>query len=162
MTAGAVKLTAGVGLPGSVVVLGFFASHGQTPAAAAEALRQFGVLLTLVTGVFSAVWWHQSADLARVEPNQAHPAEEANTLNGAAATLTALALIASVYTNLSPWSSGGVVAASSFLLLLGMSGVELVGASVICFRQPLRPRVVLGLLILGFAAAAFVLKCLGL
>ena len=108
------------------------ASRARSSEDEADALRALGLLLTVVVGVFSAVWWHQSATLGDDEAAEAR--ETAKALNGAAATATGLALIGSVFSSVAWSSAEGGLAAAAFLLLLAMSGGEIWGAASASFR----------------------------
>ncbi len=136
--------------------------RARTPAAAIDALRSLGTLLTLATGILSAVWWHQSATLSghptRTAPAGSDRESEATVLNAAAATATGLALIGGVFSGLA-WSSlEGSLAASTFLILLAMSGDELRNAAKLSVRQGLPPRSALAFLVLVAASLLFVFQ----
>ena len=148
-------------LAASVCLLAWVAvERSPTPEAAADSLRALGMLMTLVTGAFSATWWHQSADLSNRLADQELPDKdrqrEANLLNGAAATSTALALIASVFSSLQWNSLEGRLAGASFLALLAISGGEIREAAAASMRQRLRARSMLGIAILVVATALFI------
>ena len=157
------------GLGGAILValLGLLALRGGFSASGTESsVRDLATLLALVFGILSAVWWHQSANIANdvIDRRQDHPApddrqreKDANILSGAAATATALALIASVLASL-PWpSSGATLCAVGFLLLVGMSGDDIRHAGRISMRERLRLRAVIGFAVLGVLLALFVL-----
>ena len=149
----------------ALVLLGALAvGRARTPGSAIEAVRALGTLLTVVTGLFSALWWHQSASLADSVPTSEITGPErqrsANLLNAAAATATGLALLGGVFSNLSWRTPEGALAGSAFLLLLAMSGNEIRGAAMLSFRQGLRPRSALAFLILLLASLLFVVRWL--
>ena len=151
----------GILLAAFVCLLGWVAIEcSPTPEAAADSLRALGMLMTLVAGAFSAIWWHQSASLSNCLADQDLPDKdrqrEANLLNGAAATSTALALIASVFSSLQWNSLEGRLAGVSFLALLAISGGEVRKAAVASMRQRLHARSILGIAILVVATALFV------
>ncbi len=88
----------------AILLLGWLAdARGRTPGDAAESLRALGLLLTVVTGLSSAMWWHQSASVSDLAaeggPQARRHQKDANVLNGAAATTTGVALIGSVFSN---------------------------------------------------------------
>ena len=153
----------GLALTVVVLLLGALAASGaRSPEAVADALRALGTLMTLITGIFSAVWWHQSADLANLLADQDPPdrrlQQDSNTLNAAAATSTALALIAGVFTGL-PWASlEGYLAAASFLSVFVLSSKELGGAIRLSVKQGFTPRSALGVLVLILAIGVFVYR----
>ncbi len=145
-----------IALLGLVAVKGGFSSAG-----ADTSLRDLATLLALVFGILSAVWWHQSADIANdVIDHAEHDRrreKDANVLSGAAATATALALVASVFTSL-PWpSSGATLCALGFLLLVAMSGDDIRHAGRISLREHLGLRAVIGFAALGILLAVFLL-----
>ena len=147
----------------AVVLLGVLAgSRAGSPAEAADALRALGTLLTVVTGLFSAVWWHQSASLSARprDSDAARPGtqEDADVLNGAAATATGLALLGGVYASLSWASPEAGLAGLAFVLLLAMSGGEIWLAAGLSLRQGLRPRSALALVILVLASLLFAVR----
>jgi hypothetical protein len=144
-----------------VIMLGWMAvRRARAPLEAVEAIRNLGTLLTLVTGVLSAVWWHQSAtldDKASVSQElDGQRRRSANILNGAAATTTGLALIGGVFSGLSWSSPEGALAGLAFLLLLAMSGSEIWLAADLSLRSGLSPRSALSIFILVLAAFLFI------
>jgi hypothetical protein len=88
-----------VGAAGAVVIggLGWLAVVGVERQDAGASIRGFGTLLTVFFGLISAVWWNQSAKLSNrlIDQNPSPPQmqKDANILNGAAATFTALTLL---------------------------------------------------------------------
>ena len=144
-----------------IAFLGLLAVKGGFSSGSAEtSIRDLGTLLALFFGILSAVWWHQSAnvanDLLDTEHRDRQREKNANTLSGAAATATALALIASVFTGL-PWpSQGSWLCALGFLLLVVMSGDDIRRAVPISLRERLRLRAVMGFAVLGVLLAVFV------
>ena len=107
----------------AVVMLGGVAWRwARSPADAVEALRELSTLLTVITGVLSAVWWHQSASLSdmpvETEERNRQRRSDANVLNGAAATATGLAVIGGVFTSLPLPSPEAVLATLAFVVLL--------------------------------------------
>jgi hypothetical protein len=148
-----------------ILLLGALAAgRARTAAEAADALRGLGTLLTVVAGIFSALWWHQSVSLSDQAGEEglanSQQQKDANALNGAAATTTGLALIGSVFGNQSWTIIEGKLAGLAFLLLLAMSGSELWIAATLSFRQGFRPRSVLARLVLATAIVLFVLRYL--
>ena len=129
----------------------------RSPDEAAASMRALGTLSTVVTGLFSAVWWHQSATLAAT----AERAPESNLLNAAAATTTGLALIGGVFSNLDWRTPDGVLAGVAFLLLLAMSGDEICRAACRSMRQGLQPRSALAFMVLVIAVMLFARRLLG-
>jgi hypothetical protein len=144
-----------------VSALGWLAiAAALTPDAADTSIRDFGTLLAVLFGIVAAVWWNQSAKLANKLVDQDAPArqsqKDANTLNGAAATFTALALFSSVFAS-SPWrSTASWLCALGVLLLLAMSGSDIRQAVPISLKQRLELREILGLLSLAVVTAAFI------
>ena len=144
-----------------IASLGLLAIKGGLSSDSAGAsTRDLGTLLALFFGILSAVWWHQSANLANelidTERRDKQREKDANTLSGAAATATALALIASVFTGL-PWpSQGSRFCALGFLLLVVMSGDDIRQAVLISMRERLRLRATMGFTTLGILLAVFV------
>ena len=139
---------------GMVALRGGFSSQS-----AGVSIRDLATLLALLFGILSAVWWHQSANIANdlidIELRNRQRERDANTLSGAAATATALALIASVFTGL-PWPSfESNLCAAGFLLLVAMSGDDIRCAACISTRERLRLRSLLGFLILATLLTAF-------
>jgi hypothetical protein len=120
------------------------------------------MLITVVTGVLSAVWWHQSASLSDmpVEPGERNRQRrlEANLLNGAAATATGLAVIGGVFIRLPLPSPEGVLAALAFVLLLTLSGNEIWLAAILSLRQGLHARTVLAIAVMIMANVMFVVR----
>ena len=155
---------AAFGLAGAILValLGLLAARGGFSAAGADvSVRDLATLLALTFGILSAVWWHQSADIANdvIDRGQRDRQREkdANILSGAAATATALALIASVFTSL-PWpSSEATLCAVGFLLLVAMSGDDIRHAGRISMREHLKLRAVIGFVVLAILLALFLL-----
>ena len=140
---------------GWLAVKGGFSSHSME-----ASIRDLATLLALAFGILSAVWWHQSANVANelidAEQRDKGREKDANTLSGAAATATALALIASVFTGL-PWpSSESWLCALGFLLLVAMSGDDIRQAARISMRERLRLRSILGFAVLGILLIVFV------
>ena len=121
-----------------------------------------GTLLTVVTGLFSAVWWHQSATLpdrtGRSDQERLEDQHHANLLNAAAATSTGLALIGSVYSSQIWFSPEGTLAALAFLILVAMSGGEMWQAAEVSFRHGLRPRSALAITVLIVAGVMFIVR----
>ncbi len=143
-----------------VALLGVLAAvRAPTPDAVAVALRDLGTLLTVVTGLFSALWWHRSTgDPTDMEHASLKLQQELAALNRAAATTTGLALLGGVYTGL-PWlTAGSALAAAAFLLLLGMSGREILLAGLLSFRGGLTPRATLAVVALTLASLLFVYR----
>ncbi len=154
-------LLTGLGTALTVAVLGLLAIKGGiSSASAADSARDLGFLLTLLFGISSAVWWHQSATLANELVDQEKPdgqrQKDSNTLSGAAATLTALALIASVFTSL-PWLSvESWLCALGLLLVIAMSGDDIRQAARISLREGLTPRSIFGFSVIGALFLAFI------
>jgi hypothetical protein len=147
----------------AILLLGALAAYrAPTPAEATAAWSSLGTLLTVVTGVLSALWWHQSASLsdqsAGSETMDRERQKDAAVLNAAAATATGLALMAGVFSNVSWTSPDGVLAGFAFLVLLAMSGSEIWGAAVLSFRLGLSPRSVFAGLVLLLAGLLFVVR----
>ncbi len=145
------------------MLLGFAAaSRAKDAHDVADGLHGLAILLTIATGMCSAVWWHQSADLPnlpnRCEQQRLADQRDANVLNGAAATATGLALIGGVYTSLSWPSAEGSLAAAAFLLLLAMSGSEIWLATGLSLRHGLRPRSALAVAVVVLASLIFVVR----
>lgn len=144
-----------------VSVLGWLTiATALTPDAADASIRELGTLLTVQFGIIAAMWWNQSASVSDRPADQNAPPRQsqrdANTLNGAAATFTALALIASVFAG-SPWgSTASWLCALGGLLLLVMSGNDIRKAVSVSLKQRLRVREIFGLLSMAAVAAAFV------
>ncbi len=144
-----------------VSALGWLAiATALTPDAADASIREFGTLLTVLFGLVAALWWNQSAKISNKLVDQDAPArlsqKDANTMNGAAATFTALALFSSVFAG-SPWrSTGSWLCGLGVLLLLAMSGGDIRQAVPISLRQRLEPREILGLLSLAMVTAVFI------
>jgi hypothetical protein len=143
-----------------IVVVGTLAAARAGPGAErADALRSLGTLLTVVTGLFSAVWWHKAAAYADPPPGGADTAAQrqmdSNLLNAAAATTTGLALIGGVFSNLAWNTPEGMLAGSAFVLLLAMSGSEIHNAAVLSIHRGLRPRTVLSAVVLMLATADY-------
>ena len=136
--------------------------RAPTAAETAAASSSLGTLLAVVAGLFSAMWWHQSASVSDeagdIHTSDCQQRNDASVLNAAAATTTGLALIASVFSTLA-WSSlEGLLAGLTFLTLLAMSGREIWRAAALSFRQGLRPRSVLACVVLVLASALFVVR----
>jgi hypothetical protein len=136
--------------------LGWLAVVSVAPRDVGASVRSFGTLLAVLFGFVSAIWWNQSAKLSNRLIDQAPPArqgqQDANILNGGAATFTALALLASVFAS-SPWkSTSSWLCSLGILLLLTMSGGDIRQAVPISLRQRLELREVIGLV--GIAAVA--------
>lgn len=151
------------GLTGALVIalLGWLAIRGGVRSARAQtSLRDLGTILALLFGILSAVWWHQSARIANelLDDDGSNKArqKDSNTLSGAAATATALALIASVFTGL-PWpSAGSGLCAFGLILLVAMSGDDIRSATRISISEGVAGRSVLGFGILAILLGAFV------
>ncbi len=151
------------GLVGALLIalLGWLAIRGGTTSEGAQdSARDLGTILALLFGIVSAVWWHQSARIANELIDDDAPSKDrqkdTNTLSGAAATATALALIASVFTGL-PWpSAGSWLCALGLILLVAMSGDDMRAATRISISEGLSPRSVLGFLVLAILLGVFV------
>ena len=147
----------------AVALLGCAAAlRAESGEGATEALRALGTLMTVVMGLFSALWWHQSATLpdrpSQSEREHLDNLRRSSLLNGAAATATGLALLGGVYSGLT-WSTlEGAVAALAFLLLLGMSGAEMWLATRVSLRNGLTPRSALAFGILILSGFVFVVR----
>ena len=146
-----------------IMLLGFAAaSRAKDAQDLADGLHGLAILLTIATGMCSAVWWHQSAGLPdlpnRSEQQGVADQHDANVLNAAAATATGLALIGGVYTSLSWSSAEGLLAATAFLLLLAMSGSEIWLATGLSLRHGLRPRSALAVAVVVLASLIFVAR----
>ena len=156
-----------IGLSAAVVVgaLGWLVLALSPPARGDEPIRAFGTLLAVLFGTVAAIWWHQSAEVSN-RPLEAHARggtdqRDANFLNGGAATLTALALFASVFAS-SPWgSTSSRLCMISVLLLLAMSGRDIGRAIPISLSQGLGVRETLALLILATATTLFIRDMFG-
>lgn len=140
--------------------LGWLAVVSVAPQNADASVRAFGTLLAVLFGVLSAIWWNQSAQLSNRLIDQDPPArqgqQDANILNGAAATFTALALFASVFAS-SPWkSTSSWLCSLGILLLLIMSGGDMRRAVPISLRQRLQLREVIGLVGIAVVALTFI------
>ena len=134
--------------------LGWLTVASVAPRDAEASVRAFGTLLAVLFGILSAMWWSQSARLSNRLIDQDPPAQrgrqDANILNGGAATFTALALLASVFAS-SPWkSTSSWLCSLGVLLLLTMSGSDIRQAVPISLRQRLQLREIIGLV--GIAA----------
>ena len=144
-----------------IALLGLLAiREGRSSDTSGVSVRDLGTLLALLFGILSAVWWHQSANLANelidTERRDRQREKNANTLSGAAATATALALIASVFTGL-PWpSQESRLCALGFLLLVLMSGDDIRQAVLISMREHLRLRALMGFAILSILLVVFI------
>ena len=130
----------------------------RTPDAADASIRQFGTLLTVLSGALAALWWNQSARLPDTRSDEAAPAfqsqVDANILNGAAATFTVLSLFCSVFAS-SPWGSAGSwLSAIGVLVVIASAGSDIRQAVPITLkRRPLlREILVLALIAVGAAA----------
>ena len=130
----------------------------RTPDAADASIRQFGTLLTVLSGALAALWWNQSARLPNTHSDEDAPAfqsqVDANILNGAAATFTVLSLFCSVFAS-SPWrSTGSWLSAIGVLVVLASAGNDIRQAVPITLRQRplLREIFVLALIAAGAAA----------
>jgi hypothetical protein len=140
--------------------LGWLAVASVAPQNADASIRAFGTLLAVLFGVVSAIWWNQSAQLSNRLIDQNQPAlqrqRDANILNGAAATFTALALFASVFAT-SPWrSTSSRLCSLGILLLLTMSGGDIRQAVPISLRQHLQLREVIGLVGIAVVILTFI------
>ncbi len=137
--------------------LGWFSAAAVAPRQADASVRAFGTLLAVLFGIISAIWWNQSANLSNRMVDQDAPQQmqkDANILNGAAATFTALALFASVFAS-SPWqSTSSWLCGLGILLLLTMSGGEIRRAVPISLQQRLQLREIIGLV--GITAVSFI------
>ncbi|HLY55580.1 MAG TPA: hypothetical protein VKS60_08490 [Stellaceae bacterium] len=130
-----------------------------TPEAADTSIRTFGTLMTILFGILSAIWWHQSARLCdRLldrESDARQSQKDANTLNAAAATFTALAVFSGVFAG-APWqSTSSRLCGLGVLLLLTMSGDDIRRAVPISLRQRLTLREIIGLASLALVLVAF-------
>jgi len=149
----------------AMLVLGALATYrARSAAETTAAWSSLGTLMTVVTGLLSALWWHQSASLSE-QFTGSHTTEgvqqkNAAVLNGAAATATGLALIAGVFSNLSWTSPEGVLAGFAFLMLLAMSGSEMWDAAVLSVRQGLHARSMFVCLMLIMAGLLFIVRWL--
>ena len=155
-------LLTGAAAAATIVALGFLSVRGGTTAEGAETvIHSFGTLVTLLCGIVSALWWHQSAALSdRLidrSPPDPRAQRDANALNAAAATFTGLALLASVFAGLRWRSPGSWLCLVGFVALLTMSGGDLRQAMPISLRQRLGLRAVLSLLTGAVAVAVFVM-----
>ncbi len=151
-----------VGVATAMVVggLGWIAAAKVEPWQADASMRTFGTLLTVFFGLVSAVWWNQSAKLSNRLLDQGVDSpqmqKDANILNGAAATFTALALIASVFAG-SPWkSTSSWLCGFGILLLLTMSGGEIRCAVPISLSQHLQLREKIGFAGIAVVSLAFI------
>jgi len=141
----------------AVAVLGYLELEWAPTAEAADAsIRELGTLLTVVFGALAALWWNQSTRLP-VHSEEASPAGssqmDANVLNAAAASFTALSLFCSVFAG-SPWrSTGSWISAIAVLVGLISSGADIRKAVPITLRhRPLvREVLVIALIALGAA-----------
>jgi len=140
-------------------VLGSLVVAMAPPEAADASMREFGTLLTVLFGIVSAVWWHQSADLANrlidATAAERQAQKDANTLNGGAATFTALALFCSVFASSPFRSPASWLCAIVVLLLLAMSGSDIRQGVPIALRQRVELRVWLGYATIAAATVAF-------
>jgi hypothetical protein len=130
----------------------------RTPDAADASVREFGTLLTIVSGAIAALWWNQSTRLPNTHSEEGAPAfqsqVDANVLNGAAATFTVLSVFCSVFAG-SPWrSAGSWLSAIGVLVVLTFAGSDIRQAVRITLRQRplLREIFVLALIAVGAAA----------
>jgi hypothetical protein len=155
------ELIIGLAMALGVGTIGWLAiAAALTPDAADASIREFGTLLAVLFGILAAVWWNQSAKLANRLVDQDMPArqsqKDANTLSGAAATFTALALFSSVFAG-SPWrSTTSWLCSIGVLLLLAMSGSDIRQEVPISLKQRLEAREVLGFLALAMVTAVFI------
>lgn len=142
-----------------VVALGWLEiAMAQTPDAADVSIREYGTLLTVISGAIAALWWNQSARLPNTHSDEDAPAFQsqldANILNGAAATFTVLSVFCSVFAG-SPWrSTGSWLSASGVLVVLASSGNDIRQAAAITLKQRplLREILVLALIAVGAAS----------
>jgi len=154
-------LSVGVAFALGVGALGWLTTASAlTPDSADAAIREFGTLLTVIFGIIAAMWWNQSAKIANRLADEDAPArqpqKDANALNGAAATFTAVALCCSVFAG-SPWrSTVSWLSALGVLLLLSMSGGDIRQAIPISLQQRFELREILGLLSLAIVTLAFI------
>ena len=140
--------------------LGWLAVTSVAPRDADASVRAFGTLLAVLFGIVSAIWWNQSAKLSNRLIDQDSPdrqgQQDANILNGGAATFTALALFASVF-SASPWkSTSSWLCSFGILLLLTMSGGDIRQAVPISLRQRLQLREVIGLVGITVVSLTFI------
>jgi len=132
----------------------------RTPDAADASIREFGTLLTVVSGAIAALWWNQSARLPDTHSDEDAPAfqpqVDANILNGAAATFTVLSVFCSVFAG-SPWRSmGSWLSAIGALVVLTFSGNDIRQAVRITLRQRPLLREILLLALIAVGAAALI------
>ena len=132
-----------------------------TPEAVDTSIREFGTLLTVLSGALAALWWNQSTRLSNARPDGDAPAfqsqDDANILNGAAATFTVLSVFCSVFAG-SPWkSTGSWLSAIGVLVVVACAGKNIRQAVPITLR--LRPllREILVLALIAIGAGAFIL-----
>ena len=131
-------LIAGVGLALVIGALGWLVVAAVRPEAAEAAIRVYGTLLI-----------DQDAPARQAQ-------KDANTLNGGAATFTALALFASVFAS-SPWpSTASGLCGGGVLLLLAMSGSDIRQGVPISLKQHLDLRAWFGLLTVVAGTVAFI------
>jgi UDP-N-acetylmuramyl pentapeptide phosphotransferase/UDP-N-acetylglucosamine-1-phosphate transferase len=140
--------------------LGWLSVVSVAPRNADASVRAFGTLLAVLFGIVSAIWWNQSAKLSNRLIDQDRPErqgqQDANILNGGAATFTALALFASVFAS-SPWkSTSSWLCSLGILLLLTMSGADIRQAVPISLRQRLQLREVIGLAGIAIVTLTFI------
>jgi hypothetical protein len=145
----------------AVVALGWLDIANAATADAADAsIRQFGTLLTVLFGAIAALWWNMSATLPDRLAEKDAPAlqsqRDANTLNAAAATFTAVGLFCSVFAG-TPWkSTGSWLSAVGVLMLLALSGSEIRRAVMISLRQRPQLREIFGAVLIAVGAAALI------
>jgi len=142
----------------TVAVLGWLELELAHTAEAADAsIRELGTLMTVVFGALAALWWNQSARLPEAQPDRTGSTSssqaDANVLNGAAASFTALSLFCSVFAGSAWGSTGSWVSATAVLVGLVSSGGDIRRAVPISVRQPplLREVLILALIALGAA-----------
>ena len=140
-----------------VVALGWLElATAPSPDAADASIREFGTLLTVVSGSIAALWWNQSARLPDTKPDRKEtgqgPEMDSSSLHAAAATF--LSVFCSVFAG-SPWrSTGSWLSAIAALVELACAGNDVLRAVPITLRQRpvFREMVVLVLIAVGAAA----------
>ena len=135
-------------------------ADAPTPDAADASIRQFGTLLTVLFGALAALWWNMSATLPDRRAEKGAPAlqsqRDANTLNAAAATFTAVGLFCSVFAG-TPWkSTGSWLSAVGVLMLLTLSGSEIRRAVMISLSRRPQLREIFGAALIAAGAAALI------
>ncbi|WP_419759138.1 hypothetical protein [Acidisoma sp.] len=139
----------------AVAALG--ARSGLAAPGARQSFVDLGLLLSVLFGFLSAIWWHQSADIADAATAEDRALQwAANRLSAAAATTTALSLVSGVFTSL-PWRSDATWLSGLVLLtIIVMSGDDLRCATRISLNFGLRLRAVLGLSMVGLLLLVFI------